>query len=112
MQQVWAEVHALWKSGEGYYLSADEMDALNAHNSDFMGVDPIEERLLESLDWSTPTTLWRWVQASTVLIECGIDRPTKADSATASTLIRAKNGDQCRRSNGQRVVLCPPKSYR
>lgn len=112
MQQVWAEVHALWKSGEGYYLTADEMDALNSHNTDFMAVDPIEERLLESLDWSTPTTLWRWVQASTVLIECGIDRPTKSDSATAGTLIRSKNGDLCRRSNGQKLVLCPPKAYR
>jgi len=112
MQQVWAEVHALWKSGEGYYLNADEMDRLNAHNTDFMAVDPIEERLLESLDWNTPTTLWRWVQASTVLIECGIDRPTKGDAMTAGTLIRAKNGDQCRRSNGQKLVLCPPKAYR
>ena len=112
MQQVWAEVHTLWQSGESYYLSADEMDALNAHNSDFMGVDPVEERLLDELDWSAPTTVWRWAQASTVLIECGIDRPTKADTMTASTLIRAKNGDQSRRGNGQRLVLCPPKAYR
>lgn len=112
MQQVWAEVHALWQSGEGYYLSADEMDALNAHNSDFMAVDPIEERLLDELDWAAPITIWRWAQASTVLIECGIDRPTKADTMTASTLIRAKNGDQSRRGNGQRLVLCPPKAYR
>jgi putative DNA primase/helicase len=112
MQQVWAEVHTLWQSGESYYLSADEMDALNAHNSDFMGVDPIEERVLDALDWSAPTTVWRWAQASTVLIECGIDRPTKADTMTASTLIRAKNGDQSRRGNGQRLVLCPPKAYR
>ena len=112
MQQVWAEVHALWQSGEGYYLSADEMDALNAHNSDFMAVEPIEERLLDELDWSAPRPIWRWAQASTVLIECGIERPTKADSAIANTLIRAKNGDQCRKSNGQRLVLCPPKAYR
>jgi len=112
MQQVWAEVYALWKSGEGYYLSAQEMDALNAHNTDFMAVDPVEERLLESLDWNTPTTLWRWVQASTVLIECGIDRPTKSDTMIAGTLIRARNGDQCRRSNGQKLVLCPPKAFR
>jgi putative DNA primase/helicase len=112
MQQVWAEVYALWKSGEGYYLTADEMDALNAHNTDFMAADPVEERLLDWLDWNTPTTLWRWTQVSTVLIECGIDRPTKADSAVANTLIRAKNGDQFRRSNGQRMVLCPPKAFR
>jgi hypothetical protein len=112
MQQVWAEVYALWQAGEGYYLSADEMAALNAHNSDFMAVEPIEERLLDELDWTAPHTIWRWTQASTVLIECGIDRPTKADTMTASTLIRAKNGDQCRKSNGQRLMLCPPRAYR
>lgn len=108
MQQVWAEVKHLWKSGEGYYLSESEMGALNDHNSDFMAIDPIEERLLDRLDWGAPSMTWRWAQASTVLVECGVDRPTKYDSATAGSLIRAKNGDQSKRANGQRMLWCPP----
>jgi hypothetical protein len=107
MQQVWAEVHSLWAGGEGYYLSADEMAGLNAHNEDFMAADPIEERLMDRLEWNEPQTLWRWAQASTVLVECGLDRPSKLDSATAGSLIRARNGNQSRRSNGQKLLLCP-----
>ena len=108
MQQVWAEVKHIWQSGEGYYLSESEMGALNDHNSDFMAIDPIEERLLDRLDWGAPSMTWRWAQASTVLVECGVDRPTKYDSATAGSLIRAKNGDQSKRANGQRMLWCPP----
>lgn len=107
MQQVWAEVYAMWKGGEPYYLSADEMTWLNDHNADFMAADPIEERLLDKLSWGDPQSLWRWAQASTVLVECGLDRPTKIDSATAGSLIRARNGNQTRRSNGQKLLLCP-----
>jgi putative DNA primase/helicase len=107
MQQIWAEVHSLWVGGEGYYLSADEMAGLNAHNEDFMAADPIEERLMDRLEWSDPQTLWRWAQASTVLVECGLDRPSKLDSATAGSLMRARNGNQSRRSNGQKLLLCP-----
>ena len=112
MQQVWAEVYAMWKAGEPYYLSAEEMAGLNDHNADFMAADPIEERLLDRLSWGDPQSLWRWTQASTVLLECGIDRPTKIDSATAGSLIRARNGNQQRRSNGQKLLLCPPLRIR
>lgn len=72
-----------------------------------MDADPIEERLLDKLAWGDPQSLWRWAQASTVLVECGLDRPTKIDSATAGSLIRARNGNQTRRSNGQKLLLCP-----
>ena len=108
MQQVWSEVKSLWQAGEGYYLTADEMAALNAHNADFMALDPCEERLMSGLDWTAPQSTWRWVQASEALIECGIDRPTRQDAATASELIRKQNGDQTRKSNGKRLLLCPP----
>ncbi len=108
MQQMWAEVLDLWRNGEPYYLSADEMEQLNTNNSDFMSIDPIEERLLNRLDWDAPQLQWRWEQASVVLIECGLDRPSKADSATAGTLIRSRNDDRARKSGGKKLLLCPP----
>jgi len=107
MQQAWAEVKHYWQQGEGYYLTQDEMDALNEHNSGFMALDPIEERLLARLDWDQPPTFWRWIQASEALIECGIDRPSNKDAATAAALIRSRNGDQARKSNGKKQLLCP-----
>lgn len=112
MQQVWAEVRELWRSGESYYLSAQEMEALNDHNTDFMAADPIEERLLHELEWDAPLPLWRWTQASTVLIECGIDRPTKSDTMVAGNLIKKQNGNKLRRAGGQRLIFCPPRARR
>ena len=112
MQQVWAEVKSLWHGGEGYYLSADEMQSLNSQNEDFTSIDPVEERLLENLDWDAPSSLWRWEQASTILIECGIDRPTKSDTMAASDLLRERNGGQSRRYGGKRQLLCPPRRIR
>lgn len=112
MQQVWAEVKSLWEAGESYYLSADEMQALNNQNEAFTSIDPVEERLLENLDWEAPLPLWRWEQASTILIECGLDRPTKSDAMAAGDLLREKNGGQSRRASGKRQLLCPPKRIR
>jgi hypothetical protein len=107
MQQLWAEVLDLYKGGEGFYLTPDEMEMLNASNDDFMALDPVEERILGKLDWDSAPATWRWAQASEVLVECGIDKPNKTDAATAATLIRSKNGDQSKRSNGKRLLLCP-----
>lgn len=109
MQQVWAEFLELWRSGEGYYLSPREIDMLNQHNTDFTAGDPIEERILECLNWSEPETLWRWEQATQVLIECGIDRPTKVDLNTASAFIRKKNRGQSKRVMGKRLLFCPTR---
>lgn len=107
MQQVWAEVYALWKSGEGYYLLPDEMAALNEHNEGFMAIDPVEERLHSGLAWDESESLWRWEQATQVLIECGVDRPTRSDASTAGTFIRKRNGGKSRKSNGKTLLLCP-----
>lgn len=112
MQQVWAEVKALWQGGEGYYLTPSEMDALNAHNTDFMASDPVEERLAQHLEWEAPVLSWRWEMVTTVLTECGIDRPTRADTTTAGTFIRSRNGGQSKRVKGQRLLLVPPRAAR
>lgn len=109
MQQVWAEVYELWVGGEGFYLLPDEMDMLNSNNEDFTAIDPVEELISSRLDWTTPETLWRWEQATAVLIECGIERPNKADAATAAQHIRKLNRDRAKRTQGKRVLLVPPK---
>jgi hypothetical protein len=108
MQQVWSEVKYIWQSGEGYYLTPEEMSSLNEHNSDFMSIDPIEERLLGKLDWDSNESFWRWEQASVIVVECGLDRPTKSDAGTAGQLIRSKNGGKSKRSNGKKLLWCPP----
>lgn len=109
MQQVWAEIQSAYLSGMHWHLSPAEADALNESNSEHMAVDPIEERILSRLDWSLPYTEWRWVQATELLIEIGIDRPTRADSTGAGTVLRKHNQGKSKRSNGKTLFLAPPK---
>jgi len=109
MQQVWAEVKALWDAGEGHYLLPDEMDALNKHNEGFMALDPVEERIRSGLDWDAPDATWRWAQATEILMDSGMDRPTTRDAATAAGLVRKLNGGREKTSKGKKLLLCPKK---
>lgn len=112
MQQVWAEVkHTLWDNGVSHYLSHDELEALNEQNENHMAIDPIEERIMSGLAWNEPETLWRWVSATDVLIEIGVDRPTKMDVNACAGLIRKRNGGRDKRSNGKRLLLCPNHAF-
>ncbi|QKN87891.1 putative primase [Acinetobacter phage vB_AbaP_Alexa] len=109
MQQVWAEIQAAYDGGMHWHLSPAEADALNDSNNEHMAVDPIEERILSRLDWSAPFTEWRWIQATELLIEIGIDRPTRADSTNAGSVVRKHNEGKSKRSNGKTLLLVPPK---
>lgn len=108
MQQVWAEFYAMWRAGEGYYLTPEEMAELNEHNEAYTAVDPVEDRILTRLDWAAPVASWRWCTATDILIDVGIDRPTRADATTCAAKMRKLNGDQGRRSNGKNLLLTPP----
>jgi hypothetical protein len=108
MQQLWAEVHELWKAGETYYLQPEEMARLNDHNEDFQVVDPIQERILTKLDWDAPHMQWEWKTATEILISVGMERPTSSDATRAALFIRQRNGGQSKRSNGSTKLLVAP----
>lgn len=108
MQQVWAQLHALFREGESFYLSPDEMKLLNSHNEDFTALDPTEERLETQIDWMAPQSVWRWMTATEVATRIGIDRPTKHDVNTVSSYVRKRNGGQARRTATGRMLLVPP----
>jgi len=113
MQQVWAEVkETLWEAGESHYLDERELMALNEHNEAHMAIDPIEERVMSNLDWSMPEIAWRWATATDVLIEIGIDRPTKGDAMACANIIRKMNKGQDRRTKTGRLLLCPSSLMR
>ena len=107
MQQVWAEVATLYRAGESIYLTADEMAALNEQNGEFTVIDPVEEMIMSRLAWDDPVATWRWATTTDVLREVGMDRPSKLDLNRASTVIRAQNGGQEKKSNGKKMLLCP-----
>lgn len=110
MQQVWAEVRALWDAGQTHFLTSDELAALNEHNEDFTAPDPITERIQARLDWQAPEGLWRWLTATEVLIEIGIDRPTRAETIAAGLALGKMNGARRRKSNGRQQLRVPPKA--
>ena len=112
MQQVWAEVYALYKGGEGFYLTAVEMAALNHHNESFSVADPIQERIQTGLNWDSDQIYWEWKTATDVLISIGIDKPSGSDATKAAQSIRAMNGNQGKRSNGKSLLLSPPRRDR
>ena len=107
MQQVWAEITHLWRGGEGYYLTPDEMDELNKSNEDFSVIDPIEEKIKTRLEWDDPQTFWQWSTATDILNSIGFDRPTVADSTRCAMLIRELNGNQAKRTGSARLLLAP-----
>lgn len=109
MQQVWAEFHTMWKSGEVHYLLPDEEAKLNASNEDFQTVDPIEERIKKSFNWDAPESKWEWMTATEIVMGAGFDRPTKADTNTASAVVRALNDGKVKRNAKGRLMLCAPR---
>lgn len=110
MQQVWAEVYEQhYKAGETWYLSPDEMLALNDQNRDHEVLDPIRERLLTRFDWDEPQTMWRWMTATDVMAEAGFDRPTRADVTHCGQVLAELNGGQRRKSNGKQLARVPSR---
>lgn len=109
MQQVWAEVYALYLAGETYYLEPQEMDALNANNEEFTVLDPVQERIQTQLDWEAGQSTWTWKTATDVLIMVGVERPTQSDVTKAAHFIRDMNGGQSKRTGSGRFMNVPPK---
>ncbi|MEF9386506.1 VapE domain-containing protein [Ralstonia solanacearum species complex bacterium KE056] len=108
MQQIFAEVHALYQAGERHYLTPDEHVAMNASNESFQVADTIEERLQAKLDWSAPQAEWTWRTATEILMETGIDRPNRDEASKAGAALRKLNGGHGKRSNGKTALLAPP----
>lgn len=109
MQQVWAEVYALYQAGETYYLEPHEMDALNSNNEEFTVLDPIQERIQTQLDWDAPQSTWTWKTATDVLILVGVERPSQSDVTKAAHFIRDMNGGQFKRTGSGRFMNVPQK---
>lgn len=107
MQQVWAQLFDIWMKGERHFPTTDEWYLINANNSEYMAADPIEERVLSGYDWTQINASNRWMTATEVLQELGIERPTKAETTTAGNLIRDMNQGQSKRVGGRRVLRVP-----
>lgn len=112
MQQVWAEAHALYCSGETWHLSGEELDALNATNSEHEPISPIAELIDRHFDWSTPAEHWNAAyRATEIAIVVGIDKPNRRDVNEAAAYVVKRHGVRTKVVGKERakVWLMPPR---
>lgn len=107
MQQLWAEVLTLYRSGEPWVLQGDEHSSLEGHNKVFEVIDPIEDLIASRLRWDDPPGSWRWRSSTEILIELGRDTCTQAEATRAAHIIRSRNGGASRKQGGSRALLAP-----
>ncbi|MHC1652916.1 VapE domain-containing protein [Stenotrophomonas maltophilia] len=112
MQQVWAEAHALYCNGETWHLSGEELDALNATNSEHEPISPIAELIDRHFDWSTPAEHWNAAyRATEIAIVAGIDKPNRRDVNEAAAYVVKRHGVRTKVVGKERakVWLMPPR---
>ena len=109
MQQIWAELYEIWKSGEQHYLKPEEMALLNHHNSEFETPNPIAELVTNGLNWDqfSPENC-KWMTASDVLRWLDVKNPSKWDSTEAGRVIGGLNGGLRKRIHGVRYIAVAP----
>ena len=110
MQQLWAEVYALYRGGEQWWLTAEENKALIEHNRDHENTDPIEEAILDDFDWTRTGKNDEKVRmtATEVLKVIGYKNPSKMMARTVSNILRRLVGDPRKTHGGRRVFDMPP----
>lgn len=110
MQQVWAEVFELYKSGEPWVLTHEEMVLLNSHNESFTSKDPVEELVNTKIRWheleDDKLSLMR--TATDILKDLGISHPNQGQVKKASQEIFKLNGGVRKKSGGVMKLKVPP----
>jgi putative DNA primase/helicase len=107
MQQLWAEVLDLYRAGERWTLSAEELLDVNAYNRSHEVIDPIEEMIRSELRWDQDSSLWTFKTATKVLMDIGISQPSNAQARKASEVIKKLNGKRQRRTSFERLLAVP-----
>jgi putative DNA primase/helicase len=114
MQQLWVEVFHLWKAGESWNLSMDDVQELNAFNDDFTAIDPIYEKLATRFAWdqiSDEPHTFAWTTITTLLESIGIDLPNKQQVIAAGRAVSKLNGNRRKKAGSVRLVAVPSSTY-
>lgn len=113
MQQVWAELKAVWESGESWHLDPAELDALNTSNTEHEELSPLAELIDGAFDWSCPPELWTHAyRATEIVLSAGIDRPTKRDTNEAAAYVVKHYGVTTKQVGAKRskAWMMPPRN--
>jgi len=113
MQQVWAEIYGLYRQGAGWYLDADEFAALTDHNEDYTSSDPVHDMIDCGYDWQSDRDHWVFrMNATEICMTAGIQRPTKADTNSASSYVVSKYKVKTLKVKGYKQWMMPPKLFK
>jgi len=86
MQKIWAEFYELWKKGESYFLTHDELFKLNSRNEDFTARDPFEQIMLEKYHLSGEGLLFK--SSIEILRSFGLNVPSSRDFSRLAAVMK------------------------
>lgn len=108
MQQLWAEVHELYKSGESWYLTPEENRWLNNSNESFQSMDPLEEKLRTDFAWDSDLSNWKWLSASEVCKKMNMDNPNSQQAKKVGSVLRKMIKEKPKSVHGITRFQVPP----
>ena len=108
MQQLYAEAFTLLQSGESWWLSSEEEQALISSNKAFTEICPFEDLLRTRYDFSKPPV--RGITATELLIELNYLQPTKSLRNAVSRVLRNLGAKLDRQ--GKYLLPIPEAVYR
>ena len=114
-QQLFAEIYENnFLRGDMWVLTKDEERRLEEQNNEYRIVSAAEDLVSRKLEWHESKNFWTWRTVTEVLIECGIDKPQKADIVRATRVIKEMTGQESSRKghSGARVYLLPTVNKR
>lgn len=110
MQQLWAEIYEMYKAGEPYFLSEDELSRLNGHNLMFTAQDSVTQAITMTLNWESDREEWIWSTATDIATRIGIVKPNRAELVKVARTVRNLNGKMGRIGSGHVKLLLVPKT--
>jgi len=102
LQQLWAEVHTLYKGGERYWMTREEIRDLDNHNQQYMSVNPIVDILRDNVSWNDES-ICEYLSCTEVLARAGKSNPSKSDLNVASKWLKRSGAK--RRSKDRRWLV-------
>jgi putative DNA primase/helicase len=107
MQQAWAQVYELYKNGEGWRLTKQELDLVNDVNKEHEMLDYAACKVATFYDWELPCSNWKTV--AEIADDLGIRSPTRGDLTSIGMAVAELNGGQRRRGHKGNLLAVPKK---
>lgn len=93
MQQVWSQAYQLYLDGHEWWLTPEEEQELEIHNSNHRSVNSIRDLVYSAIDTDTPDAERKSMSASELLRHLDITNPSNAQSRDCGAALRELLGE-------------------